>query len=471
MVTDAQLDPPGPRIVYVNRAFTRMTGYDTSEVVGRTPRLLQGPETDAATTARLRRSLEAGEPFDGETVNYRKDGSPFVMQLYVEPIRDAGDRITHFLAVQRDVTEQNETSKQRRAFEQVIGQLNDAVVLFSLDGRVSYVNAAYRRWWSLDDRQVLGIQVWKLPGAPTQASELRWARKSLSGGRAWQREYAVRQTGELGARRFLFVAVSPIRDEQGEVAEFLATVRDVTELRRLKAIAEAHNFHDHLGVIFSGIRHELGNPINSIKTALQVVTTSLHSMPEPKLRGYLEGMTEEIGRVEYLLRSLRSYSLYDTPRLETIDLREFLSHFYQLVRDDCEHRGIQLDLEIEADADLVWADPRALHQVLLNLVGNAESALEERDGARIEIRAGRRASYCTLIVRDNGPGVPAKHLPHVFKPFYTTRTEGTGLGLAISRHLLSLMRGSIELTSGPAGTEARIVLDRQQPAMHARGIG
>ncbi len=470
IVTDAELDLPGPRILYANPAFTRMTGYSATEIFGKTPRVLQGPETNRRTIARLRRNLEAGEVFEGEGINYRKDGTPFVMRWYIEPIRNPAGRVTHFFAIQRDVTQELKDNRQQRALEQAIGQLDDGVVLFGRDARVRYVNEAYLRWRGSSAEEVVGAPAWTLPGAPERRNELRWARKRLGLGHAWQREYAVRRLSDSGERRFLSVAVSPIRNTEGDVAEYLAIIRDVTELRRLKSIAEAHNFHDHLGVIFSGIRHELGNPINSIKTALQVVVGGIDTMPKEKLRDYLERMGEEIGRVESLLRSLRSYSLYDEPRLESIDLRMFLSRFRQLAQADFELRGMQVEVMIDADADTVWADPQALHQVLLNLIGNATAALEGQEEAKAEILAGRRGDYCSLIVRDNGPGIPAAHLPHVFKPFYTTRSGGTGLGLPISRHLLSLMRGSIELSSSPLGTEARILLDRQEPITNAQEI-
>jgi len=468
VVTDAKIDPPGPQILYVNPAFTRMTGYDSEEIVGQTPCILQGPDTDRRTVARLRRCLKAGEAFDGETITYRKNGTPFVMRWYVKPIRSPDGRITHYFAVQREVIEDLETSQQQRALEQTLGQLDDSVVLFGRDGRVRYVNAAFYRWWGSTDQSVVGEPVWKLPGAPEGSSDLKWARRFLSSGRVWQREYGVKKLDSSNEQRFVFASVSPIRGAGGKITDYLAVARDVTEFRRLKTIAEAHNFHDHLGVIFSGICHELGNPINSIKAALQVVTGSIGTMLETKLRDYLERMGEEVGRVEYLLRSLRSYSLYDRPRLEPIDLRTFLAHFHRLTRDESASRGVRIEVVIDADADTVWADPQALHQVLLNLIGNATAAFEGQEGGQVEIRAGSNGSYGSLIVRDNGPGIGSSHLPHVFEPFYTTRSGGTGLGLPISKHLLSLMRGSIQISSTDAGTEAHILLDRQQPAREAR---
>jgi PAS domain S-box-containing protein len=105
VITDADLDPPGPRILFVNPAFTRMTGYTAQEALGKTPRILQGPRTDKAVLSRLRQNLERGELFEGETINYRKGGAEFEVEWQIAPISDAGVKITHFISVQRDITE------------------------------------------------------------------------------------------------------------------------------------------------------------------------------------------------------------------------------------------------------------------------------------------------------------------------------------------------------------------------------
>lgn len=104
VITDAELDRPGPTIVFVNPAFTRMTGYSAEEVIGKTPRILHGPRTDRSILDRLRKNLENGEMFQGETINYRKDGAEFHLEWQIAPIRSEG-RITHFVAIQRDITE------------------------------------------------------------------------------------------------------------------------------------------------------------------------------------------------------------------------------------------------------------------------------------------------------------------------------------------------------------------------------
>ena len=102
-ITEAAEDGGAGPIIYVNDAFTEMTGYAASEVLGRSPGMLQGPNTEKAVLQRLADQIRRGEIFHGETVNYRKDGHEFIIEWNVIPVRRDG-RTTHYVAVQHDVT-------------------------------------------------------------------------------------------------------------------------------------------------------------------------------------------------------------------------------------------------------------------------------------------------------------------------------------------------------------------------------
>ncbi len=113
VITDAQLDAPGPRIEYVNPAFERMTGYPVAEALGRSPRILQGLRTDRALLRQLREDLSTRQSFHGETINYRKDGTEFVMEWRISALRDAAGNVTHWVAIQRDATHRKRTEEYR----------------------------------------------------------------------------------------------------------------------------------------------------------------------------------------------------------------------------------------------------------------------------------------------------------------------------------------------------------------------
>ena len=102
-ITEADNDGGAGKIIYVNHAFTDMTGYSPEEVIGRSPGVLQGPNTERAVLDKLAEQMRSGELFHGETVNYRKDGSEFILEWIVTPVK-SNDVTTHYVAVQHDVT-------------------------------------------------------------------------------------------------------------------------------------------------------------------------------------------------------------------------------------------------------------------------------------------------------------------------------------------------------------------------------
>jgi PAS domain S-box-containing protein len=126
MITTASLEKPGPEIVFVNPAFTRLTGYTAADAVGKTPRILQGKKTERAVLDRVRKDLVGGEGFEGEAVNYRKDGTEFVISWNISPIRDTDRTITHFIGFQRDATESHRVAAALRAAKEEAERANRA---------------------------------------------------------------------------------------------------------------------------------------------------------------------------------------------------------------------------------------------------------------------------------------------------------------------------------------------------------
>lgn len=157
VITDARLDLPGPAIVFVNSAYTRMTGFTAEDSIGKTPRILQGPRTDRAVLSRLRRNLEQGEHFAGETISCRKDRTEFDLEWRVAPVRNAGGEITHFVGVQRDITErktrERELNRANRALR-LLSASNEALIraeaepeLLERICRIAAETGGYRMAW------------------------------------------------------------------------------------------------------------------------------------------------------------------------------------------------------------------------------------------------------------------------------------------------------------------------------------
>jgi PAS domain S-box-containing protein len=130
LITEAEpITGSGPKVVFVNEAFARRTGYAADEIIGRTPRILQGPQTDRATLDRMRAAMERWEPVRAELVNYTKSGEPFWLELDIVPVADATGWFTHWIAVERDITERKrlEAGLQQAQRLEALGQFSGGI--------------------------------------------------------------------------------------------------------------------------------------------------------------------------------------------------------------------------------------------------------------------------------------------------------------------------------------------------------
>jgi PAS domain S-box-containing protein len=164
LITEMDMDNPGPRIVYVNDGFTKMTGYTRDEAIGQTPRILQGAKTDRAVLDKLRGALSNGRPFFGQTVNYRKDGSEFVNQWDIHPLIDDKGEVTHWVSYQHDITE------RKRAELSILSHATDTDELYEdskrtildlgEDGSIVGANKAFRDMIGYFKDEIKNARIW-----------------------------------------------------------------------------------------------------------------------------------------------------------------------------------------------------------------------------------------------------------------------------------------------------------------------
>ncbi len=120
LITDADLEPPGPKIVFVNPAFTKMTGWAEHEALGKNPRVLQGPESDREMLTRLKEALMRGKSFTGQTVNYRKDRTPYNVEWHISPVKNEAGDVTHWISVQEDVTARKKAEDELKRYTETL---------------------------------------------------------------------------------------------------------------------------------------------------------------------------------------------------------------------------------------------------------------------------------------------------------------------------------------------------------------
>ncbi len=206
-----------------------------------------------------------------------------------------------------------------------------------------------------------------------------------------------------------------------------------------------------IGQIASGIAHEIGNPLSSISSIVQMLK---RSRANGSVSEQLDLIQTHIQRISAIVRQLVSLARPTVERWELADVRQILDETIRLIGFDHRARKVEIDYEPPESLPPTYGLAGELQQVFINLTLNALDAMP--DGGRLTIRAGRRRGAIVIRVQDNGCGIPADKGQRIFEPFFTTKEpgEGTGLGLAVSYGIVQKHGGTIDFTSEPdKGTE------------------
>ncbi|QIR40680.1 PAS domain S-box protein [Tolypothrix sp. PCC 7910] len=233
------LNEPDPRIVYANTAFTRMCGYSLGEIVGKTPRILQGEQTSQTELAKIRTALQTGSAIKTELLNYKKDGTPYWIEMNIYPIRDEGGTIIYFAAIQRDITTRKRDEAALQQTAELFQQLTENIpqVLFVRDAKqekIYYVSPAYTKIWGVNsDRLYENPQEYLDLIHPQDRDRIIAARENLLLGESFNAEYRIiRPDGEL---RWIASKTFPIKNEFGEIYRIVGIAEDITILKQVQA--------------------------------------------------------------------------------------------------------------------------------------------------------------------------------------------------------------------------------------------
>lgn len=243
-------------------------------------------------------------------------------------------------------------------------------------------------------------------------------------------------------------------------------VQNATERERLEAIAGALNVMDNIDHIFSGLRHEIANPLNTIKMTMSVLKRNFDATPKQKILNYIDRTLEEILRLEEMLHSLKSFGMFDHPSPKEIDISSFIGKFLALVESDLILKGVKIRI-FSRGRLFSWMDPRALQQAMLNIVTNALDALENTPFPQIVISSFQVADRIVLKIRDNGCGMNQEQIDNLFKPFVTSKSRGTGLGLVITQKNLTKLNSSISIQS-QIGQGTSVILTMPEAGAHEK---
>lgn len=447
-------DPATHRLLDVNRQFLRITRYAREEVASLTLESLIAHDV-ASIAENVSQVVLGGESIVGERLYRRRDGTTVPVEVSASLVTWADEQVV--LVNVRDVSEVRaaaaELQELSRRLRLILDSASDGIVGLDRDGRITFVNkaAAAQLGWNVGE--LLGAdshRCWhhtRSDGSTRPSSDCPILGSIRTGARvSVTDDVFCRKDGSRFPVRY---EASPKREE-GRVVGAVVVFHDVSREERLESIAAAVESMNSLGFVFSAVRHELGNPVNSVKMALSVLRKNLDRFDPTTVSGLIDRSLVELARVEELLASLKTYSLYEDVQIRVLDLAVFVSDFASFVSRDFAGRGVAVSVEEADGATFAAADSRALRHVLLNLVANAAEAMAP-SGGRIRLRTTSEGEWVGIRVEDDGPGMSAETLANLFRPFYTTKASGTGLGLVIAKKMMTKMGGTIEAATNPGG--------------------
>ena len=344
-------------------------------------------------------------------------------------------------------------------WEQILTNLDDGVVAVDPDGRITFFNEAAEVITEVSSA-----------AAVAQPFEQIFKREpwlvDLVGRTHPPRQKRARGEGDFvtrwGRKIPVSVTVSPLQDRHGHFCGTILLLRDIKHRKELEEDLKRADGLISIGTLAAGLAHEIKNPLGGIKGAAQLLRRSAGS--NPSVREFTDIMIREVDRVDQLIEQLLDLSRPAQLTLAPVNIHEILEDVLLLEGQTVNGRKIHIRKRFDPSLPPIRGDRAQLTQVFLNLIKNAFQAME-RAGAltintRVETDYHIRGQdtvanrFIWVDVADEGGGIRDEDLPHIFSPFFTTKTNGTGLGLATCYRIIKEHGGTIrvETTEGQGST-------------------
>jgi signal transduction histidine kinase len=368
---------------------------------------------------------EAGEEDDG----HRQD-----MAIRVSnKIEKIGQRM-------RNVEEVFSAFKEN--LDQVLGNLQDGILLFTGDGRAVLVSEAARRFLNMEHGTLIGLHAREIFDLSTVLG--RTLREAFEAGITLVKEEIVTETW-----RRVEVSMDFIHDDQAQQGlGALVTLHDLESVEEIESELELSRRMAAIGRLTSGVGHEVKNPINAIVVHMELLKNKLGDASGPAMR-HLEIIDSEIHRLDRVVQMLVDFSRPVELQLVEQDLRSVVDDVLSLAIAEFSTHNVTLESFLPSKPLIAKVDTDLLKQAALNVILNGAQSMPEGGKLKVVLEEDRKTAV--LRVTDQGPGIPEEIREKIFDLYFTTKSTGSGIGLTMTYRILQLHHGSIEVQSSLGG--------------------
>lgn len=470
LITEAEpFDEPGNRIIYVNDAFTKMTGYDSEDVIGKSPRILQGPNSNKEELLELGRSLRNWEPYEMTTINYKKNGEEFWMNFSVTPVSDAKGWYTHWIAIERDVTEQKKAEESilqsNERFEKVTEATKDVIWDWDIINQTFYRSKAIKRFFGKEALTSLAQKdFWKEinfhPEDVVKIKDSIYEATANPSCTRWELEYRV--INEHGATLYVIDRGLIIRNNEGKAVRMVGAMTDISEQKQMTVqldelnqslqqyTLELERSNEELEQFAFVASHDLQEPLRMISSFMDLLQRKYGDKLDEKGHQYIHFATDGAKQMKQIILDLLDYSKAGRPTegKEDVDMNAVLSEFKQLRRKLISEKAASINSK---DLPTLNTYKAAITQILHCLLDNALKYSLEGTPPIVELAFTENEKEWEFSIKDNGIGIDPQFVDKIFIIFQRLHNkneyEGTGIGLSIAKRHAEFLGGRIWLES------------------------
>ncbi len=441
-----------------NKRFCEITGYTEQEILGYTFQDITYPDD-------LDRQYQARKRIlDGEASNYqiekryvRKDGTIIWVNLSVALIRDSSGEPDYLVSVIEDIAEYKIAEERVRKLSHAVEQSSSTIVITDVAGKIEYANPKFFQLtgYSLEDAVGKTPRILKSgKTSPEVYSEL-W--KTIKSGNEWRGEFCnKKKNGEL---YWESASISPVKDEKGDITNFIAVKEDVTERKKMEGLLLQSEKLKSLGTITAGVAHEFNNILAVVMGSAEVLDGGFKDDQELKrgLRAIIEAGEDGAGIVKRMLAFAKAelseadYVLIEIQYL----IKQAMEFTMPRWKNMAQSEGInyQINTADIKETPEIFCNPTEMREVFVNLIYNSLDAMPDGGVITMATRCVQqegqlRGDFLEITFSDTGKGMSEEVKSKMFDPFFTTRRpQGTGLGMSVTYSIMNRHGGKIEVES------------------------
>ena len=388
-----------------------------------------------------------------------QDGTYRWMHDQVRVVRDAAGHPTALIGSWFDITTRKRVEEAHAWLATAVEQAGETIMITDTQGIILYVNPAFEKVSGYTRAEALGRNPRLLKSGKQEAEFYHQMWAVLERGETWHGHFInQRKDGSLFEED---ATISPIRDGQGQIVNYVAVKRDVTHELQLEAQFQQAQKLEAIGQLAGGIAHDFNNILSVILGNVELAVADTD--PNHPARASLNEIELASHRAKDLVQQILTYSRQQPRDRQVISLEPVIAEAAKFLHATIPS-GVEIALAVAANTPPVLADATQIHQVVFNLCTNAWHALEDRPGRiRIELQTVtldaaaaplvglRPGRFVGLTVSDTGKGMDAATLAQIFNPFFTTKApgKGTGLGLSVVQGIVAAHDGALTVVSQP----------------------